>query len=101
MTTHSSIFAWRIPWTEEPGGLRSTGSQRAGHDRLTNTFSFQNLTFNVGMEKWWKLGDWREPERRYMPLPHCTVPELTRCSPGRWKRGAAQGCEQRFALVIM
>ena len=33
MATHSSILAWRIPWTEEPGGLRSTGSQRAGHDR--------------------------------------------------------------------
>ena len=28
MTTHSSILAWRIPWTEEPGGIRSTGSQR-------------------------------------------------------------------------
>ena len=32
MATHSSILAWRIPWTEEPGGLQSTGSQRAGHD---------------------------------------------------------------------
>ena len=32
MATHSSIFAWRIPWTEEPGGLQSTGSQRAGQD---------------------------------------------------------------------
>ena len=31
--THSSILAWRISWTEEPGGLRSIGSQRAGHDR--------------------------------------------------------------------
>ena len=30
--THSSILAWRIPWTEEPGGLQSTGSQRVGHD---------------------------------------------------------------------
>ena len=30
--THSSIVAWRIPWTEEPGGLQSTGSQRVGHD---------------------------------------------------------------------
>ena len=30
--THSSILAWRIPWTEEPGGLQSMGSQRAGHD---------------------------------------------------------------------
>ena len=32
MATHSSIFAWRISWTEEPGGLQSTGSQRVGHD---------------------------------------------------------------------
>ena len=30
MAAHSSILAWRIPWTEEPGGLRSTGSQRVG-----------------------------------------------------------------------
>ena len=32
MVTHSSIFAWRIPWTEEPGRLQSMGSQRVGHD---------------------------------------------------------------------
>ena len=32
MATHSSIPAWRIPWTEEPGGLQSEGSQRVGHD---------------------------------------------------------------------
>ena len=32
MATHSSIFAWIIPWTEEPGELQSTGSQRVGHD---------------------------------------------------------------------
>ena len=32
MTTHSSVLAWRIPWTEEPCGLQSTGSQRVGHD---------------------------------------------------------------------
>ena len=32
MATHSSILAWRIPWTEEPGGLQSTGSQRVGYD---------------------------------------------------------------------
>ena len=38
MATHSSILAWRIPWTEEPGGLPSMGSQRVGHDLATNTF---------------------------------------------------------------
>ena len=32
MATHSSIFAQEIPWTEEPGGLQSMGSQRVGHD---------------------------------------------------------------------
>ena len=32
MAAHSSVLAWRIPWTEEPGGLQSLGSQREGHD---------------------------------------------------------------------
>ena len=35
MATHSSILAWRIPWTEEPGGLLSMGSQRVRHDWAT------------------------------------------------------------------
>ena len=37
MATHASTLAWRIPWTEEPGGLQSKGSQRVGHDWGTNT----------------------------------------------------------------
>ena len=32
MATHSSILAWKTPWTEKPGGLQSIGSQRVGHD---------------------------------------------------------------------
>ena len=32
MATHTSILAWRIPWTEEPGGLQSMGSRRVGHN---------------------------------------------------------------------
>ena len=35
MATHSSILAWKIPWTEEPGGLQSMGSQRGRHNRVT------------------------------------------------------------------
>ena len=35
MATHSSTLAWRIPWTEEPGGLQSMGSQRVRHDLVT------------------------------------------------------------------
>ena len=37
MVTHSSILAWRIPWTKEPCGLQSMGSQRVGHNWATNT----------------------------------------------------------------
>ena len=33
MATHSSILAWEIPWTEEPGGLQSVGSQRVRYDK--------------------------------------------------------------------
>ena len=35
MATHSSIFAWKIPWTEEPGRLQFMGSPRTGHDLVT------------------------------------------------------------------
>ena len=36
MTAHSSTFAWKIPWKEEPGGLQSMESQRVGHDGATS-----------------------------------------------------------------
>ena len=41
MATHSSILAWRIPWTEEPGGLQSMWSQSIGYDWATNSFTSQ------------------------------------------------------------
>ena len=51
MVTHSSILAWRIPWTEEPGRLKSTGSQRVGHDwaMLYGYFTFYPF------DGWWVL----------------------------------------------
>ena len=59
MATHSSTFAWRIPWTEEPGRLQSMGLQRVRYDWATNTFSFVS----------WCLGSrWRYLlERSYWP----------------------------------
>ena len=54
MATHSSILAWRIPWTEEPGGLQFTGSQRVGHDWVTSlTYLFKcfNLWLNQYLVK--------------------------------------------------
>ena len=45
MATHCSILAWRIPWTEEPGGLQSTELQRIGHDRATeHIINVSNIT---------------------------------------------------------
>ena len=42
MATHSSILAWRMPWTEEPGGLQSTGLQRVRHDWATSLSFFSS-----------------------------------------------------------
>ena len=42
METHSSILAWRIPWTEEPGVLQSVGSQRVRCDGATDTHKVEN-----------------------------------------------------------
>ena len=47
MTTHPSILAWEIPWTEEPVRLQSMGSQRVRHDLVTN----QQLIFYILKEK--------------------------------------------------
>ena len=51
MATHSSILAWRIPWTEEPGGLQSIGSQRVRHDwsdlAFTRTYPTQSLRIDA------------------------------------------------------
>ena len=40
VTTYSAILAWSIPWTEEPGGLQSMGSQRVEHNWMTNIFTY-------------------------------------------------------------
>ena len=48
MATHSSILAWKIPWTEEPGRLESMGSQRVGHDWATSL----HFTSLFPMLKW-------------------------------------------------
>ena len=72
MVTHSSILAQRIPWTEEPGGLQSMGSQKVIYDWVTNTtttliFRFVNTYFEwVYMEvyKCYELDRYWHPERQ-------------------------------------
>ena len=71
MATHSSILAWRIPWTEEPSGLQFIGLQRVGHNWIdlacTRTYQTSWLSLPVGWlqevdlreqlaaESWWRL----------------------------------------------
>ena len=51
MATHSSILAWKIPWTEEPGGLQSTRSQSVGHNwsDLAHMQANLNIKFKIEM----------------------------------------------------
>ena len=58
MATHSSILAWRIPWTEEPCGLQSMGLQRVSHPSSTNTFTFtfHSLQYHGHCSAAWLLG---------------------------------------------
>ena len=49
MSAHSAIPAWKTPWTEQPGGLQSTGSQRIRHNRATeHTAQHKAVAINIG-----------------------------------------------------
>ena len=49
MAIHSSILAWQIPWTEEPGGLESMGSQSTGHNGATKQYNKARLENSFAM----------------------------------------------------
>ena len=103
MATHSSILAWRIPWTEEPGGLQSVGSQRVGHAWATNTFTLLVLNFYIALFRSWlfflfsfkaeRKKQLRQevggvPSRNVFPFPW---------SPGKTKRPQeGEGCQSTF-----
>ena len=64
MATHSSVLPWKVPWTEEPRGLQSTGSQRAGHDwpHTLYTISGQYMC-SCCYWVFWGIPWWRRHER--------------------------------------
>ena len=55
MATHSSVLAWKIPWTEEPGGLQSIGSQRVRHD-----LAGSQTTANTVPDRWIDRASYRQ-----------------------------------------
>ena len=75
MATHSTIPAWRIPWTEEPGGLQSLELQRIGHDWATNTHTrlggpgLKNPPANEGTWVWSLV--WEDGTRCRATKPVC------------------------------
>ena len=87
MATHSSILAWRIPWTEEPGGLQSIGSERVRHDQETNTHThtrththFRFSSLNI-----------KDAAVHCYVWCSCNVHTLS-CPPLKWHRGLAVVC---------
>ena len=62
MATHSSILAWRISWTEEPGGLQAMGSQRVGHGRVTEHTQHYVCASVLNFKMTVMLGTTREAE---------------------------------------
>ena len=53
MATHSSVLPWRIPWTEEPGGLQFVGSQRVGEDLSKQRDVWQLVSFQTDLLRRW------------------------------------------------
>ena len=85
MVTHSSIFAKRIPWTEESGGLQSIGSQRVKHDWATDTLPVEN-SINVPQKAKNRNTIWPNnptlgiyPEKPIIPKDTCTPCLLQHC----------------------
>ena len=89
MATHSSILAWWIPWTEEPGRLQSMESQRVGHDWGTSTFTF-NRKWNDLYSVWTTEG-WNERvfQRKYSTLWNCAT----------WKTSMGGGCQHSKQIL--
>ena len=79
MATHSSTLAWRIPWTEEPGGLQSTGSQRVGHDWTTSlTHSLMHL-YSVPLNLCFSIWKHMQKQKITKMLVHLGYIDLVPC----------------------
>jgi len=90
MATHSSILAWRMPWTEKPGELQSTRLQRVRYDWVTNTFTLFSLLLTTTLYI-------RSPELIHLTtgslypytnissVPHPLAPRNHHCTPSSYE----------------
>ena len=84
VATHSSVLAWRIPWTEEPGGLQSMGSQRVGYDLATKQQQAYSITLPPNV---WKMENlivkrrpkWSESNKQSLTLSQTLHTSLLPC----------------------
>ena len=100
MAIHSSILTWRVPWTEEPGGLQFMGSQRVGHDWATNTLTFSSNT--TRLQQLWlvdsedvQLWIWTENVKLYTSF---WLPEFVTPTPEFFKDQLDTNIESLFCI---
>ena len=109
MATHSSILAWRIPGTEEPGGLPSIGSHRVGHDwsdlaaaaaaRLLLLYSTIGKTSRLKMKSFSTVRDTQRGSQSYMEKRRGRRElEMTRMRWGGIKRGKSKLASYHFLI---
>ena len=105
MAIHSSILAWRIPWTEKPGGLQFVGSQRVSHDWVIHTHTHRHTHSWRASEIWWLSSQWRTSWRR-KDVCGCSLPvpkkKLGRQVRSVWKIlcGICHGIWQQFFFSV-
>ena len=96
VATHSSILAWRIPWTEEPGGLQFIGSQRAGHN-WSDWAHMQDLGLSNQMHLLWSLT--RGPKMQVIKLWD-KVPLATEAAARRWSSQSSRAAGLAAAFSV-
>ena len=84
MVTHSSILDWRIPWTEEPGGLQSMGSQRVRHDWVTDTHAHWHYYREQIKVLAWGYGSLKHSALRIADQLSCALLVLAHVFEGFW-----------------
>ena len=97
MTTHSSILAWKILWTEEPCGLQSMGLQRVGHDRV---WAWKDGLLvprcNHRIRSSWSASDWEFPGKRMQTSKHSGVWRLQ----VPWSKFRSHGLYKQSLLLL-